>query len=74
MEKEHKVQTEKTKRIRKKKHVLHYLIVYLVCLLVACLTWLAVRYSMRLEELSREEDSITVVSLSPETWEQTLYV
>jgi len=47
MQKEKTTQKEKIKRIKKKKYILHYLIVYHVCLLVACVTWLSVRYSMQ---------------------------
>lgn len=50
MEHERKVQTEKVKRVKSKKHWLHYLLIYLVCLLVACITWLMIRYSMHTEE------------------------
>ena len=75
MGKEQKVQSEKTKRIKKKKHILHYLIVYLVCLLVAFATWLSVRYSMRVEEQQEhEENSLAVAPLNSEEWENTLYV
>ena len=47
MLKAQKAQAEKNERIKKKKHILHYLIIYLVCFLVACITWLSVRYSMQ---------------------------
>lgn len=50
MGKEQKMQMEKPKRIRKKKNVLHYVLVYLVCLLAAFVTWLSVRYSMHSDE------------------------
>lgn len=51
MEKEQKnLQAEKIKRIKRRRHALHYLLVYLACLLVAFVIWLSVRYSMRLED------------------------
>lgn len=74
MGKEQKVLSEKTKRIKKKKHILHYLIIYLVCLLVAFATWLSVRYSMRAEEARHEGDSLVAASSISEERENTLYV
>ena len=75
MEKGQKVQSEKLKRNKKKKHLLHYLIVYLVCLLVACVTWLSVRYSMRAEENKQAEgDCASLSSFLPVEQEETLYV
>ena len=44
------LQAEKIKRIKRRKHALHYLLVYLACLLVAFVIWLSVRYSMRMED------------------------
>ena len=75
MGKEQKVQPDRWKHTRKKKHLLHYLIVYLVCLLVACVTWLSVRYSMRAEENAQLENaSLCADSVTAEEWENTLYV
>ena len=75
MGKEQKVQSERSKQIRRKKHLLHYLIVYLICLLVACVTWLSVRYSMRAEENTQLENaSLCATSVVAEAWENTLYV
>ena len=47
MEKKQKTQAEKLKLIKRKKNLLHYFLIYLVCLLAACVVWLSVRYSMR---------------------------
>ena len=74
MEKTQKVQLEKVERNKKKKRVLHYLIVYLVCLLVACLTWLSVRYSMRAEENDTLSEASSVTVISPITEDLALYV
>ena len=53
MEQQKKQQEEKLKRIKsKKKHLLHYLLIYLICLLAACITWFLVRYSMREERVN----------------------
>lgn len=57
MEKEQKnLQAEKIKRIKRRRHALHYLLVYLACLLVAFVIWLSVRYSMRLEDTNPLSD------------------
>lgn len=74
MEQKQKVQSEKAKRVKKEKQVLHYLIVYLVCLIVACLTWLSVRYSMRAEgnDTSTEGSSFSVID--PNSDEFAFYV
>ena len=77
MQREQKVQVEKIKRIKKKMHVLHYLLVYLVCLFAACVVWLLVRYSMRIDAEDRSADSgasKSTVSLSEADGENTLYV
>ena len=76
MEKEQKVQSEKNRRIKKEKRFLHYLIVYLVCLLVACLTWLSVRYSMRAEQndAQTENSEASTVSVAADCEERELYV
>ena len=58
-------QEENLKRIkRKKKHLLHYLLIYLVCLLAACITWFLVRYSMREERANGGADMSCAVSVS----------
>ena len=45
-----KLQERRLKTLKKKRrHLLHYLLIYLICLLAACITWLLVRYSMRAE-------------------------
>ena len=75
MEKEQKVQSEKVKRVKKKKYVFHYLIVYLVCLLIACVTWLSVRYSTRAEQSGAEKETVLfTASWTSDNKEQTIYV
>ena len=54
MQKEQKVQKQPIKSAKKKTNLLHYLLVYLMCLLAACITWLLVRYSMREETRANE--------------------
>jgi flagellar basal body-associated protein FliL len=78
MEQEKKVQTAKSKRNKKRKTVLHYVLVYLVCLLAACVTWLSVRYSMRADQAreTHKESSLSasVCCLSSSENEFLLYV
>lgn len=64
--------TEKRKRAFSKKQWLHYLLVYLVCLLAACLAWLLVRYTMRTEKtvnssLYRDSTVAVIEAIAPET-------
>ena len=77
MEKEQKkVQTEKLKRVKRKKHALHYLLVYLGCLLAAFVIWLSVRYSMRLENTAPHTDDCeaTMSVFASFNEEESLYV
>lgn len=64
--------TEKRKRAFSKKQWLHYLVVYLACLLAACLAWLLVRYTMRTEEnvnnsLQHDDAVAAMAADNPET-------
>ena len=77
MEKEQKnLQAEKIKRIKRRKHALHYLLVYLACLLVAFVIWLSVRYSMRLEDTNPLSDGSenSMSALACTDGEELLYV
>ena len=78
MEQQNKLQEEKFKRVKKqKKHLLHYLFIYLICLLAACVTWLLVRYSMREESVGgKDAQSSLAISLTEEyaDGEVALYV
>ena len=63
---------EKRKKSFSKKQWLHYLLVYLVCLLAACLVWLLVHYTMRTEEstpatLSCDGAAVTLLAVPEET-------
>ena len=72
-----RLQEENLKRIKKKKkHLLHYLLIYLVCLLAACITWILVRYSMREERTNdAAEASLTAVAADSTAYgEGMLYV
>ena len=59
MQKELKVQKQQIKSPKKKTNLLHYLLVYFMCLLAACVTWLLVRYSMR-EEVRLNEQCMAI--------------
>ena len=78
MEQQNKMQEEKLKRIqRKKKNILHYLLIYLICLLAACITWLLVRYSMREEradDCGAQASVVTSTVMDATDTEGVLYV
>ncbi len=62
--------TEKRKKALPKKVWLHYLLVYLVCLLAACVVWLLVRYTMRTDKteksgLLRDAAGAAVIEAEP---------
>lgn len=75
MQKEQKVQKQQIKKIQKKKTLLHYFLVYFMCLVAAFITWLLVRYSMRAE--MQTDDSLAwaeTVDLLADTAGEDLYV
>ena len=75
MQKEQKVQKQQIKPVKKRTKFLHYLLVYLMCLLAACVTWLLVRYSMREEHRAIDASlSINTVDLCEGTVGEDLYV
>ena len=63
-----KMQDRKLKSVKKqRRHLLHYLLIYLICLLAACLTWLLVRYSMRAEAPDDSCKEASVLVTLPDT-------
>ena len=57
MKQENQVESDNLEQIRREKHkkrVWRYLLVYLVCLLVAFAVWLVVRYDMKTDAANAE--------------------
>ena len=78
MEQKQTMQEKKSKQIKKqRKNLLHYLLIYLVCLLAACITWLLVRYSMRVgapEDVGNEASLALCATESAPALEDVFYV